>query len=38
MTMRTRCTLADGYAIGRVVVYDSNTGAFKRGWGAYGMR
>jgi sugar lactone lactonase YvrE len=29
--------IADGYQNRRVVVYDSNTGAFKRGWGAYGM-
>ncbi len=28
--------IADGYLNRRVVVYDSNTGAFKRGWGAYG--
>jgi hypothetical protein len=28
---------ADGYGNKRVVVYDSNTGAFKRGWGAYGI-
>ena len=29
--------IADGYGNNRVVVYDSNTGAFKRGWGAYGI-
>ena len=29
--------IADGAMNRRVVVYDSNTGAFKRGWGAYGM-
>jgi DNA-binding beta-propeller fold protein YncE len=29
--------IADGYRNRRVVVYDANTGAFKRGWGAYGM-
>ena len=29
--------IADGYMNKRVVVYDSNTGAFKRGWGAYGI-
>lgn len=29
--------LADGYLNNRVVVYDSNTGAYKRGWGAYGI-
>jgi hypothetical protein len=29
--------IADGYQNSRVVVYDSNTGAFKRGWGAYGV-
>jgi hypothetical protein len=28
--------IADGYLNSRVVVYDSDTGAFKRGWGAYG--
>jgi hypothetical protein len=29
--------IADGFLNRRVVVYDSNTGAFKRGWGAYGI-
>ena|SRR5271155_917266 len=29
--------IADGNMNKRVVVYDSNTGAFKRGWGAYGI-
>lgn len=29
--------IADGFFNRRVVVYDSNTGAFKRGWGAYGI-
>jgi DNA-binding beta-propeller fold protein YncE len=29
--------VADGFANRRVVVFDSNTGAFKRGWGAYGI-
>ena len=29
--------VADGYLNRRVVVYDSDTGAFKRGWGAYGI-
>ena len=29
--------IADGYMNRRVVVYDSNTGEFKRGWGAYGI-
>ena len=29
--------IADGYLNRRVVVFDSNTGAFKRGWGAYGI-
>jgi hypothetical protein len=29
--------IADGYLNRRVVVYDSNTGAFKRGWGGYGI-
>jgi hypothetical protein len=28
---------ADGYGNRRVIVYDMNTGAFKRGWGAYGI-
>ena len=28
--------IADGYLNKRVVVYDSRSGAFKRGWGAYG--
>jgi hypothetical protein len=29
--------VADGYLNRRIVVYDSNTGEFKRGWGAYGI-
>jgi len=29
---------ADGYANKRVVVFDSETGAYKRHWGAYGKR
>jgi DNA-binding beta-propeller fold protein YncE len=29
--------IADGYLNKRVVVFDSDTGAFKRGWGAYGI-
>jgi DNA-binding beta-propeller fold protein YncE len=29
--------IADGYVNRRVVVFDSETGAFKRGWGAYGI-
>lgn len=29
--------IADGYLNKRVVVYDTGTGAFKRGWGAYGI-
>jgi DNA-binding beta-propeller fold protein YncE len=29
--------IADGFLNRRVVVFDSNTGAFKRGWGAYGI-
>jgi hypothetical protein len=29
--------IADGALNRRVVVYDSNTGVFKRGWGAYGI-
>lgn len=28
--------IADGYLNRRILVYDMNTGAFKRGWGAYG--
>ena len=29
--------IADGYLNKRVLVYDLDTGAFKRGWGAYGI-
>ncbi len=29
--------VADGYGNRRVMVFDMNTGAFKRGWGAYGI-
>lgn len=29
--------IADGYMNKRIVVYDSETGKFKRGWGAYGI-
>jgi DNA-binding beta-propeller fold protein YncE len=29
--------IADGFMNKRIVVFDSNTGAFKRGWGAYGI-
>jgi len=29
--------IADGYLNSRVVVYDSDNGNFKRGWGAYGI-
>jgi hypothetical protein len=29
--------VADGYGNRRVVVFDMQTGAFKRGWGAYGI-
>ena len=29
--------IADGYLNNRIVVYDSNSGKFKRGWGAYGV-
>jgi len=29
--------IADGYVNKRVMVFDSNTGKFKRGWGAYGI-
>lgn len=28
--------IADGYLNKRLIVYDTETGAFKRGWGAYG--
>jgi hypothetical protein len=30
--------VADGYANHRVIVFDSQTGAYKRHWGAYGKR
>src|SRR4051812_2588964 len=30
--------ISDGYLNSRVMVFDSNSGAFKRGWGAYGAR
>jgi len=30
--------IADGYLNSRVMVFDSNTGVFKRGWGAYGAK
>ncbi|MBS0644788.1 MAG: hypothetical protein JSS43_33385 [Proteobacteria bacterium] len=30
--------IADGYANRRVIVFDSETGAYKRHWGAYGTR
>jgi hypothetical protein len=29
--------VADGYLNNRIVVFDSDTGKFKRGWGAYGI-
>lgn len=29
--------VADGYLNNRIVVFDSETGTFKRGWGAYGI-
>lgn len=29
--------IADGYLNKRLIVFDSDTGAFKRGWGAYGI-
>ena len=29
--------IADGYLNRRVIVFDSDTGKFKRGWGAYGV-
>ncbi|HYZ31801.1 MAG TPA: hypothetical protein VE684_05900 [Crenalkalicoccus sp.] len=30
--------VADGYGNRRIIVFDSNTGAYKRHWGAYGRR
>lgn len=30
--------VSDGYANRRVIVFDANTGAFKRNWGAYGNK
>ena len=30
--------IADGYVNRRIVVFDSDTGAYKRHWGAYGLR
>jgi len=30
--------VADGYANHRVIVFDADTGAYKRHWGAYGLR
>ena len=30
--------VSDGYINRRVIVFDGNTGAYKRHWGAYGMR
>ena len=30
--------VADGFQNRRIVVFDANTGAFKRGWGAYGEK
>ena len=35
-TRRERGYVADGYGNKRVVVFDSETGAFKRMWGAFG--
>lgn len=29
--------IADGFMNKRIVVFDANTGAYKRGWGAYGI-
>ena len=29
--------IADGYLNNRIVIFDSETGKFKRGWGAYGV-
>jgi hypothetical protein len=33
---RAEVYVSDGYMNKRIVVFDSETGAFKRGWGAYG--
>src|SRR6202022_4775196 len=30
--------IADGYFNHRVIVFDANTGAYKRHWGAYGKK
>ena len=30
--------VADGYGNRRVIVFDSKTGAYKRHWGAYGIK
>src|SRR5262245_9247201 len=35
-TRTSELFVADGYGNRRVIVFDSNTGAFKRMWGAYG--
>ncbi len=35
-TVENEIYIADGYYNHRVIVFDSNTGAFKRYWGAYG--
>jgi hypothetical protein len=37
-TKRHEVFVADGYVNRRVIVFDSETGAFKRYWGAYGNR
>jgi DNA-binding beta-propeller fold protein YncE len=37
-TVAKEVFIADGYANRRVVVFDSETGAYKRHWGAYGKK
>ena len=34
----TRCTSRDGYGNRRVIVFDADTGEYKRHWGAYGNK
>jgi hypothetical protein len=36
--MRARIFIADGFLNKRILVYDLDTGAFKRGWGGHGIR
>ena len=35
-TRRNEIYVADGYGNRRVIVFDADTGAYKRHWGAYG--